>query len=55
MQRDTLPTFNDFFSLALIIGGSAALVWTLYAHVDGREIFALLVGVGIGIYADRAK
>jgi hypothetical protein len=55
MQRDTLPTFNDFFSLALIIGGCAAFVWAVYARVEGRDIFALLVGVGIGIYADRAK
>jgi len=50
-----MPNFNDIFSLVLIIGGSIALVWTLYAKVDGREIFALLIGVGIGIYADRAK
>jgi len=50
-----MPNFNDIFSLALIIGGSAAFIWAVYTRVEGREIFALLVGVGIGIYADRAK
>jgi hypothetical protein len=48
---------NDAFSLGLIGLGVGGIIWATYTtHADTIvPVAALLIGFGLGIYADRAS